>query len=445
MAKENHEGGPRDGTGKTDTGTGTETTTETSSGAASPPGETTGDAPGDEAGTGPEDAAQDAPRPETGPEPEPASEGVEDTLPADDTQTTEPAPPGDTGERPEKAPEGAPDANAGADSSADAGADSEADLNTDPASADPPAQPPAPAKDDPWTAADDARDNTGPEPEPERKPEATPAPEPVSASAPAPDEPAQPCAAGLFGKLPARGDFISRSIDRDLLRPLEDWLLPLVQTARGLLGDGWSAAWHRAPAWRFWIGPDILQGDWKRNMRSHDRPGAVTGVLLPSADRQGRHFPLVLVLADDHARLMPPPVLSPPDRHWYAHCDHLLDAARAGRDLAQVEAELSTLRAPRLPEGAADMGPLLAQKSLWGQGGGQGGMHEGGDVWTDIRMSDHHLAAACRSYWWTEAPGRAESAPPPISVISLAGLPDAETFAFMLTDAIPQPQEPDPT
>jgi hypothetical protein len=166
---------------------------------------------------------------------------------------------------------------------------------------------------------------------------------------------------------------------------------------------------------------------------------------LPSADRQGRHFPLVLVLADDHARLMPPPVLSPPDRHWYAHCDHLLDAARAGRDLAQVEAELSTLRAPRLPEGAADMGPLLAQKSLWGQGGGQGGMHEGGDVWTDIRMSDHHLAAACRSYWWTEAPGRAESAPPPISVISLAGLPDAETFAFMLTDAIPQPQEPDPT
>jgi type VI secretion system protein ImpM len=435
MAKENHESGPRDSTGKTDTGTGT----ETSSGAASPPEEATGD----EAGAGSKDAAQDAPRPETGPEPEPASEGGEDTLPAGEAQTVEPTPPENAGEtpaeRPETAPEGAPGADAGAD------------LDADPASADPPAQPPAPAKDDPWTAADDARDDarddTGPEPKLEPKPEATPAsaPEPVSASAPAPDEPAQPCAAGLFGKLPARGDFISRSIDRDLLRPLEDWLLPLVQTARGLLGDGWSAAWHRAPAWRFWIGPDILQGDWKRNMRSHDRPGAVTGVLLPSADRQGRHFPLVLVLADDHARLMPPPVLSPPDRHWYAQCDHLLDAARAGRDLAQVEAELSTLRAPRLPEGAADMGPLLAQKSLWGQGGGQGGMHEGGDVWTDIRMSDHHLAAACRSYWWTEAPGRAESAPPPISVISLAGLPDAETFAFMLTDAIPQPQEPDPT
>jgi len=276
-------------------------------------------------------------------------------------------------------------------------------------------------------------------------PEPEPAPIPETGPVPVPDAPAQPCAAGLFGKLPARGDFISRTIDRDLLRPLEDWLLPLVQTARSLLGDGWNAAWHHAPAWRFWIGPDILQGDWKRNMRSHDRPGAVTGVLLPSADRQGRHFPLVLVLADDHARLMPPPVLSPPDRPWYAQCDRLLEAARAGRDLAQVEAELSTLRAPRLPDRAADMGPLLAQTSLWGQSGGQGGMHEGGDVWTDIRMSDHHLAASCRSYWWTEAPGRAGDAAPPISVISLAGLPDAETFAFMLTDAIPQPQEPDPT
>ena len=411
MAEEDDKTGPRDSTDKT----GIKTATETSSAAASPPGETTGEAAGDETEAGPEDAAQDAPRPET----MPAPEGIEDALPAGDTRTPEPAPPVSAGEvppeRPETAPEGAPDADHGADD----GADSGADHDTGPASADPPAQPPMP------------------EPEP--------APTPETGPVPVPDAPAQPCAAGLFGKLPARGDFISRTIDRDLLRPLEDWLLPLVQTARSLLGDGWNAAWHHAPAWRFWIGPDILQGDWKRNMRSHDRPGAVTGVLLPSADRQGRHFPLVLVLADDHARLMPPPVLSPPDRPWYAQCDRLLEAARAGRDLAQVEAELSTLRAPRLPDRAADMGPLLAQKSLWGQSGGQGGMHEGGDVWTDIRMSDHHLAASCRSYWWTEAPGRAGDAAPPISVISLAGLPDAETFAFMLTDAIPQPQEPDPT
>ena len=437
MAEEKHEEdtpetGPRDSTEKATF----KTATETSPGAASPPDDTpddtTGEALGEDTGTGQYGATQEAPTPER----------TEDSPPADTVQTAETAPPESVGgapaDPPETAPEDTPDALSDADSSAGPGTD----PDTDPASADPPSEPPTPTEDDLWTAGEDARDHTALEPEPQPTPETEPAP----ASAPMspmsqPDAPAQPCAAGLFGKLPARGDFISRAIDRDLLRPLEDWLLPLVQTARGLLGDGWSAAWHHAPAWRFWIGPDILQGDWKRSMRTHDRPGAVTGVLLPSADRQGRHFPLVLVLADEHARLMPPPVLSPPDRQWYAHCDRLLEAARGGRDLAEVETELSTLRAPHLPEGAAEMRPLLAQQSLWGQGG----MQAGGDVWTDIRMSDHHLAAACRSYWWTEAPGMTEGVAPPISVISLAGLPDAETFAFMLTDAIPQPQEPDPT
>lgn len=393
MADDTHKVGPRDSADKA--------ATETSPGAVPPSGEAHGDVPkdvprdvpGDETAAGPEDTAQEAPCPETVPSPE---EG-EDTLPDGETQTPETAPSVSGGESPKEEPE--------AETSSATG------------------------------------DDTATKPDPEPEPEQEPAPGSASVPDPQPKDPAQPCAAGLFGKLPARGDFISRAIDRDLLRPLEDWLLPLVQTARGLLGDGWTTAWHHAPAWRFWIGPDILQGDWKRNMRAHDRPGAITGVLLPSADRQGRHFPLVLVLADTHARLMPPPVLSPPDRQWYAQCDRLLAAARAGRDLAQVEDDLSTLRAPRLPEGAADMGPLLAQQSLWGQGG----LHAGGDVWTDIRMSDHHLAAACRSYWWTEAPNAAEDVAAPISVISLAGLPDAETFAFMLTDAIPQPQEPDPT
>lgn len=410
MADDTHKAGPRDSADKA--------ATKTSPGAVPPPGEAhedvpkdvLGDLPGDAATAGPEDTAQEASCPEAVPSPE----GGEDTLPDGETQTA------DT-----QTPETAPSVSAG----------ESPDEVLEAATAMPDAETSAATGDDTATKPD-------PEPEPTLEPE----PEPE----PAPEDPAQPCAAGLFGKLPARGDFISRAIDRDLLRPLEDWLLPLVQTARGLLGDGWNTAWHHAPAWRFWIGPDILQGDWKRNMRAHDRPGAITGVLLPSADRQGRHFPLVLVLADTHARLMPPPVLSPPDRQWYAQCDRLLAAARAGRDLAQVEDDLSTLRAPRLPDRAADMGPLLAQQSLWGQGGGQGGLHEGGgheggDVWTDIRMSDHHLAAACRSYWWTEAPNAAEDVAAPISVISLAGLPDAETFAFMLTDAIPQPQEPDPT
>ena len=274
-------------------------------------------------------------------------------------------------------------------------------------------------------------------PSPEADVAATPvdehAPGPAPPPAPSPPEAAAPCKAGLFGKLPARGDFISRAVAQDLLRPIEDWLLPLVQATRELLGTNWEAAWLHAPPWRFWIGPDILRGDWTRNLRAHEQAGTVTGVLLPSADRQGRLFPLVLVLADDHARLMPPPVLEAPDRGWYATCDALLLAARAGRALEAVEVDLAALAAPRLPDGAAQMAGLLARRALWGQGGGEDGGE--GSVWSGIRASDHHLAATGRSYWWCEgAEGRT-------SVISLAGLPDAETFAFMLTDAIP-PAEP---
>ena len=77
------------------------------------------------------------------------------------------------------------------------------------------------------------------------------------------------------------------------------------------------------------------------------------------------------------------------------------------------------------------MAQLLEQRALWGQGAGQAAPETHGDVWSGIRASDHHLAATGRSYWWCEAAGGATS------VISLAGLPDAETFAFMLTDAIP--------
>ena len=269
-----------------------------------------------------------------------------------------------------------------------------------------------------------------------------PDPEPVGPTpfAPAPER-VEPCEAGLFGKLPSRGDFIARALDRDLMRSLEDWLLPLVQGTRDVLGQGWATAWGQAPGWRFWIGPGVLAGEWQRDFRGHARKagGAITGVLLPSADKHGRLFPLAVILADRHARLMPPPVLAPPDRAFYAACDALLQGARDGRDLDTVEADLAALAAPRRADMAEAMEDLLVQQSLWAQTMTHDSEGHSG-VWADIRASDHQLAAANRSYWWAEAPGAPDTAGP-TSVLSLAGLPDPDTFAFMLTDAVPRPPE----
>jgi hypothetical protein len=250
------------------------------------------------------------------------------------------------------------------------------------------------------------------------------------------------CALALFGKLPTRGDFIARNMPRAVQRPFEDWLIPLVQETRAELGANWTQIWRGAGPWRFWIGPEVLGGSWQRDLRKpvHEQSpasaaqglGAITGVLLPSADRHGRDFPVVLLLADAIARLLPPPVTSSPDREWYDLCDEVLYAARAGAELTAIEARLDQFPGPLLPEGAEDMDALLLQQALWAQ---SIDMLDNGTsrIWSDIARADHHLAASHRSYWW-QAP-RAGAAQ---RVLALAGLPDAGSFAFMLSQGHPE-------
>lgn len=231
---------------------------------------------------------------------------------------------------------------------------------------------------------------------------------------------------GLFGKLPMRGDFITRQMSNTLSRPFEDWLIPLVQDTRATLGADWSRIWHSAGAWNFWLGADVFQGNWHKDMHGRSgSAGASVGVLQPSADKHGRDFPIVLLLADGQSRLVPPPVVTPPDAEWYAMCRQFLHSARAGQDIAELETALANLPAPRLPDGAEEMAPLLESRALWAEGSG--------DVWNDIARADHQLAGGSRSYWWQDGG----------SVLSLVGLPDADTFAFMLSQG--QPHVPVPT
>jgi|GEM_PF-901943 len=283
---------------------------------------------------------------------------------------------------------------------------------------------------DPWTFE-------GPTPEAESAPE----PEPTLPPAAQETRPRPACTAALFGKLPARGDFIARNMPREVQRPFEDWLIPLIQQTRSTLGSEWTAHWRGAGPWRFWIGADVFGGSWQHDLRKGSREqatraGALTGVLLPSADRHGRDFPLVLVLADSLARLMPPPVTASPDRGWYDLCDELLYGARAGTDIATVEAALDRLPGPLLPEGAEEMAQLLDQRALWAEGS-EVRADGTSRIWDDIAAADHHLAASQRSYWW-QAPhsGAAQR------VLTLAGLPDAGSFAFMLSQGHPDTPPP---
>lgn len=93
--------------------------------------------------------------------------------------------------------------------------------------------------------------------------------------------------AGLFGKLPAHGDFVARG-DPALVAWFEDWL---TRGLAGLSADHGSldALLAKAPVWRFAV---------------RYAGGAVAGALIPSRDSVRRLFPLLLFATCDEAEAL---------------------------------------------------------------------------------------------------------------------------------------------
>lgn len=89
-------------------------------------------------------------------------------------------------------------------------------------------------------------------------------------------------ASGFFGKIPARGDFVTRGLPASFLDVWETWIASAIAASRDLLGDGWDQAWMTAPVWRFSL-RDRVCG-----------PDPVLGLMMPSVDRVGRCYPLLV-------------------------------------------------------------------------------------------------------------------------------------------------------
>nr|WP_294501607.1 type VI secretion system-associated protein TagF [uncultured Rhodopila sp.] len=92
----------------------------------------------------------------------------------------------------------------------------------------------------------------------------------------------RPVLAGFFGKIPATGDFVGRGLPVSFVQPWELWAAEALRQSRALLGDAWLEAWLVAPVWRFRL-PAGACG-----------PDAALGLVLPSIDRVGRAWPLVV-------------------------------------------------------------------------------------------------------------------------------------------------------
>jgi protein phosphatase/serine/threonine-protein phosphatase Stp1 len=127
---------------------------------------------------------------------------------------------------------------------------------------------------------------------------------------------------GLYGKLPAHGDFVRREVPKSFVEPWDQWLQTALQQAKETLGSEFTAVWETAPGWRFRL-PAGACG-----------PMAVVGVVLPSQDLVGRQFPLTLAA-------MLPDTLSPPNEAWYGAIERAgLAAIEQGENVENLLAQL---------------------------------------------------------------------------------------------------------
>jgi type VI secretion system protein ImpM len=91
-------------------------------------------------------------------------------------------------------------------------------------------------------------------------------------------------AAGLYGKLPAHGDFVWRGWPDALVARLDGWLTAGVAALRAELGEaGFHQAMTTGPLWHAWL--------------ALDGQTCVHGVITPTVDSAGRLFMLLAGIA----------------------------------------------------------------------------------------------------------------------------------------------------
>jgi len=140
-------------------------------------------------------------------------------------------------------------------------------------------------------------------------------------------------APGFFGKIPSRGDFLSRRIPASVAPAWETWLQDLTLGVRETGERGWQDAWLTAPLWHFSLG---------RNLAG---PHGAAGVLVASADRVGRLFPFTVIGAAT-------PGSSTDPAEWARQAEGLAVAALGDDfDPGTLDEALMALGPPPAPQG----------------------------------------------------------------------------------------------
>lgn len=138
-----------------------------------------------------------------------------------------------------------------------------------------------------------------------------------------------PGVAGCFGKVRGNGDFVTRRLPACFVEPWDAMLQAGLLTGRAARGSAWLDAYLTAPLWCFALGGGVLgESGW-------------AGVLMPSVDSAGRHFPLTIA-APVEPRAWP--MWRPHAHAWFARCSALaLATLGKGACLSDFDAGLLAL------------------------------------------------------------------------------------------------------
>lgn len=140
---------------------------------------------------------------------------------------------------------------------------------------------------------------------------------------------------GLFGKLPAHGDFIYRDLPSHFINAWDAWLQGFIASSQQQLGDAWLDTYLTSPIWRFTISDGVLDGhSWM-------------GIMLPSVDRVGRYFPFSIVTK---APATANPFLSIQQHAWFETIEQSALTALSGQiQLEELVQEINKQPFPLTP------------------------------------------------------------------------------------------------
>ncbi|MDO5622821.1 MAG: type VI secretion system-associated protein TagF [Paracoccus sp. (in: a-proteobacteria)] len=215
-----------------------------------------------------------------------------------------------------------------------------------------------------------------------------------------------PGAAGILGKHPGFGDFIAAGLPGVVTRDLGDWAQTVLGQWRDAMADGWQARFDACPVLRFWIGPAVLGGG-----------AALRGVWLPSRDRAGRRFPLLVVQAGGASPI------SEPTQDFYEvallAATSLQQAERfEPRDV--VERLHQALPAPST--GTPDWPVFWAMNAA----------RDAPELLAELAAADHAHAMTVRSYWWFQPADR-----PGAGVLACQGMPGPQELGWLIAGGTP--------